>query len=220
MDDAEDDPKEYMLYALRSDHRCGCVPSKLALLDVANRVCPKKPLTNRPPPLLILYSDLFHPLKFPVSLSQLSFATLCRTPFERSVRLALTTRDRTPRSGGGLPGDLVAEYWVGSKVTTPPDWAPLIIVTLTIFSNTSNAVLPPSIFNQEGFKSNTPKLPQKQISDEESWRYGWMGVNPNKSVTIASMAVMYATIGSVGWRKRFNILDLICLLSNDELCLS
>ena len=97
---------------------------------------------------------------------------------------------------------------------------PLIIVTLTIFSNTSNAVLPPSIFNQEGFKSNTPKLPQKQYSDEESWRYGWMGVNPKKSVTIASMAVMYATRGRVGWRKRFNILELICLLSNDELCLS
>jgi hypothetical protein len=58
--------------------------------------------------------------------------------------LALTTRDRIPLSNGGTSVDdvvddgvdehvvdVVDEYLVGSKVTTPPDCAPLIIVTLT-----------------------------------------------------------------------------------------
>jgi len=54
----------------------------------------------------------------------------------------LTTRDRIPLSSGGTSVDdvvdehdehvdVVDEYLVGSKVTTPPDCAPLIIVTLT-----------------------------------------------------------------------------------------
>jgi hypothetical protein len=38
IDDDDDEPKEYTLYTLRSDHLWGCVPSKLALLDVANLV--------------------------------------------------------------------------------------------------------------------------------------------------------------------------------------
>mmetsp|Transcript_19820 Transcript_19820/g.32534 ORF Transcript_19820/g.32534 Transcript_19820/m.32534 type:complete len:84 (-) Transcript_19820:573-824(-) len=55
------------------------------------------------------------------------------------------------------------EYLIGSNVTTPPDCAPLIMVTLTIFSSTSNAVLPPSIDNHDEFNNNTPKLPQKKV---------------------------------------------------------
>ena len=69
---------------------------------------------------------------------QLSLIILCLSILGRSVRLALTMRDRIPlRSGGlsvvvGCSVDLdLVEYLVGSNVTTPPDCAPLIIVTLT-----------------------------------------------------------------------------------------
>ena len=69
----------------------------------------------------------------------MSVTILCRNRFDRSVRLALTTRDRIPLSSGGTSVvdvddehvELLDEYLVGSKVTTPPDCAPLIIVTLT-----------------------------------------------------------------------------------------
>ncbi len=73
----------------------------------------------------------------------MSLTILCRNRLDRSVRLALTTRDRIPLSSGGTSVDdvvdeddehvvdVVDEYLVGSKVTTPPDCAPLIIVTLT-----------------------------------------------------------------------------------------
>ena len=75
----------------------------------------------------------------------MSLTILCRNRLDRSVRLALTTRDRIPLSNGGTSVDVVVddedddehvedvvdEYLVGSKVTTPPDCAPLIIVTLT-----------------------------------------------------------------------------------------
>ena len=73
----------------------------------------------------------------------MSETILCRNRLDRSVRLALTTRDRIPLSSGGTSVDDVVdevdehvvdvldEYLVGSKVTTPPDCAPLIIVTLT-----------------------------------------------------------------------------------------
>ena len=74
----------------------------------------------------------------------MSLTILCRNRLDRSVRLALTTRDRIPLSSGGTSAvvvavvdeddehvDVVDEYLVGSKVTTPPDCAPLIIVTLT-----------------------------------------------------------------------------------------
>jgi len=47
-------------------------------------------------------ATLFHPRKFPVNSSQLSFMTLRRTPLDKSVRFALTTRERMPcREGGG-----------------------------------------------------------------------------------------------------------------------
>ena len=72
---------------------------------------------------------------------QLSWIIFCLIILERSVRLAFTTRDRIPlRVGGCLGGDccsfvvvgvLLWEYLVGSNVTTPPDCAPLIMVTLT-----------------------------------------------------------------------------------------
>lgn len=69
---------------------------------------------------------------------QLSVIIFCLSILERSVRLALTTRDRIPLRSGGLSGvegccccSVVVEYLVGSNVTTPPDCAPLIIVTLT-----------------------------------------------------------------------------------------
>jgi hypothetical protein len=73
---------------------------------------------------------------------------LCRNRLDRSVRLALTTRDRIPLSNGGTSvddvvdeddehvDDVLDEYLVGSKVTTPPDCAPLIIVTLTYNNKT------------------------------------------------------------------------------------
>ena len=74
----------------------------------------------------------------------MSVTILCRNRFDRSVRLALTTRDRIPLSSGGISVDddevdeddehvdeVLDEYLVGSNVTTPPDCAPLIIVTLT-----------------------------------------------------------------------------------------
>ena len=74
----------------------------------------------------------------------MSETILCRNRLDRSVRLALTTRDRIPLSNGGTSVDddvvdevdehvvdVLDEYLVGSKVTTPPDCAPLIIVTLT-----------------------------------------------------------------------------------------
>ena len=76
----------------------------------------------------------------------MSDTILCRNRLDRSVRLALTTRDRIPLSSGGTSVDVVVdeddehvvdvvdEYLVGSKVTTPPDCAPLIIVTLTYFT--------------------------------------------------------------------------------------
>ena len=62
--------------------------------------------------------------------------------------MAFTTRDRIPlRVGGCRGGDdedcccsfvvgvLLWEYLVGSNVTTPPDCAPLIMVTLTFFDD-------------------------------------------------------------------------------------
>lgn len=71
----------------------------------------------------------------------MSVTILCRNRLDRSVRLALTTRDRIPLSSGGTSVDddgvdehvdeVLDEYLVGSNVTTPPDCAPLIIVTLT-----------------------------------------------------------------------------------------
>ena len=71
----------------------------------------------------------------------MSETILCRNRLDRSVRLALTTRDRIPLSSGGTSVvvvdeddehvEVLDEYLVGSKVTTPPDCAPLIIVTLT-----------------------------------------------------------------------------------------
>lgn len=66
----------------------------------------------------------------------MSLIILCLSILERSVRLALTVRDRIPLRSGGLSGDdedccSFEEYLVGSNVTTPPDCAPLIIVTLT-----------------------------------------------------------------------------------------
>lgn len=70
----------------------------------------------------------------------MSVTILCRNRLDRSVRLALTTRDRIPLSSGGTSVDddgvdkhveVMDEYLVGSNVTTPPDCAPLIIVTLT-----------------------------------------------------------------------------------------
>lgn len=67
----------------------------------------------------------------------MSLIILCLSILERSVRLALTVRDRIPLRSGGLSGDeeedcgAEVEYLVGSNVTTPPDCAPLIIVTLT-----------------------------------------------------------------------------------------
>ena len=78
----------------------------------------------------------------------MSDTILCRNRLDRSVRLALTTRDRIPLSSGGTSVDDVVdeddehivevldEYLVGSKVTTPPDCAPLIIVTLTYNNKT------------------------------------------------------------------------------------
>ena len=81
----------------------------------------------------------------------MSDTILCRNRLDRSVRLALTTRDRIPFSSGGTSvvdvvvdeddehvDDVVDEYLVGSKVTTPPDCAPLIIVTLTYDSKTQS----------------------------------------------------------------------------------
>jgi len=74
----------------------------------------------------------------------LSWIIFCLIILERSVRLAFTTRDRIPlRVGGCRGGDdedcccsfvvgvLLWEYLVGSNVTTPPDCAPLIMVTFT-----------------------------------------------------------------------------------------
>ena len=102
----------------------------LATLDVANRVCPKNPRTIRAPPFPSgLNARSFHPRRFldldRIVPAQLSRSILERTPCERTVRLAFTTRDRTPRRTGAEeeePGPEEGE--AGSKVTTPPDWAP------------------------------------------------------------------------------------------------
>ena len=58
---------------------------------------------------------------------QLSFSILLRTPFDKTVRLAFTTRERIPRMMGAWIAELDSNFLsAGSKVTTPPDWAPAL----------------------------------------------------------------------------------------------
>lgn len=72
-------------------------------------------------------------------MEQLSLISFCLIILDRSLRLALTTRERIPLSNGGWSDDdcsvvsevFLVENLVGSNVTTPPDCAPLIMVTLT-----------------------------------------------------------------------------------------
>jgi len=125
-------------------HWCGCVPSKVALDVVANRVCPQKIR------VCAFFSATF------------IFALLSRSVFERnsllkSVLFMFTSRLRTPRIFPSL---------CSSNVTIPPDCAPRIIVTLTIFSSKSYA-RSPFCEHHAAFKSTIPKLPQYTIDEEE-----------------------------------------------------
>ncbi len=89
----------------------------LALLDVANRVWPKKLRTSLLPDSFALKDLSSHPLRLFPRKEQLSFSIFRRTPLDSTVRLALTTRERTPRGMGAWEEEPVT----GSKVTTPPD---------------------------------------------------------------------------------------------------
>ena len=94
----------------------------LALLDVAKRVCPKNPRTKRFPEGFGLNALSFQPVKLFPMREQLSFSILLRTPLDKTVRLAFTTRERIPRMRGAwLAESVVSPDLAGSKVTTPPD---------------------------------------------------------------------------------------------------
>ena len=109
----------------------------------------------------------------------LSRSAFARTSFERSVRFMFTTRERAPRKDDALSPSRGVE---ASNVTTPPLCAPRIIVTYTIFSNTSKAFLPFSEQHHAWFRRIRPKFPHRSCD-------GSRGAASNTSVIAASSAV-------------------------------
>jgi len=81
----------YVQRTFGGDHWCGCVPSKLAIDDVANRVCPKYRIG-------MSYAATGPPKQLAIFTFRASRSIFARILSDKSVRFELTTRERIPIS--------------------------------------------------------------------------------------------------------------------------
>ena len=158
------------------------MPSKDALLVVANRVWPLYARTNSP-----FGRDA------PSSASH-----FFRVSSDNVVRLPLTTRVLMPRNCGGAltPSGDFPPPGPDAYVTTPPDCAPRIMVTSIIFSRISSASFLPA---HAALMRITPKLPHSSVTDDDDDDDATAPredgtPRPSRSVETASSAVTTAAM--------------------------